>query len=310
MNILLPVKDALRKISRSDCLPDKKVLILEGGGMRGIFPTGVLQAFTDRNYFPWKLVIGSSAGALTGAAYIARQIYLARDAFFTRLLTGKFIHLSNILNTDKHILDLDWMIETIVKGFDPLNTGRLKKEIPVIITATKVNDNILPETVYLSSKKDDVITALKATAAIPYLYRGFVHYNDMRLLDGGLLDPIPFVKALEMGYRQEDILVVLTRPKGYRKKVESFWIRSLYENYFSDEKFSSLVASMENRYRKYNRILDELEQRYTDIDVIYPPDDFDVDRLTQDPKKILEGFEMGISSSVEWMFPHCFEKTT
>jgi len=295
---------------RSDCLPHKKVLILEGGGMRGIFPTGVLQSFADRNYYPWKLVIGSSAGALTGAAYTARQIYLARDAFFTRLLTGKFIHLSNILNTDKHILDLDWMIETIVQGFDPLNTGRLKKEIPVIITATKVNDNRLPETVYLSSKKDDVITALKATAAIPYLYRGFVHYNDMRLLDGGLLDPIPFVKALEMGYRQEDILVVLTRPKGYRKKVESFWIRSLYENYFSDEKFSSLVASMENRYRKYNRILDELEQRYTGIDVIYPPDDFDVDRLTQDPKKILEGFEMGISSAAEWMFPRCFEKTT
>ena len=38
--------------------PSKKVLVLEGGGMRGIFLSGVLQAFTDRFYFPWKMIVG------------------------------------------------------------------------------------------------------------------------------------------------------------------------------------------------------------------------------------------------------------
>ena len=56
------------KKGRRDGFPEKKVLVLEGGGMRGIFLTGVLQAFTDRGYFPWKLLVGSSAGSLTGAA--------------------------------------------------------------------------------------------------------------------------------------------------------------------------------------------------------------------------------------------------
>ncbi len=308
MNPIKSFVDALGKRRSAPELPEKKVLILEGGGMRGIFLTGILQAFTDRNFFPWKLVIGSSAGALTGTAYMARQIHLARDAFFTKLLTGKFIHLSHILNSEKHILDLDWMINTVVKGSDPLNTARLKKEVPVIITATRVHDNRSPETVYLTSKKDDIFTALKATAAIPYLYRGFVKYNDMQLLDGGLLDPIPFARALEMGYKEEDILVITTRPRGYRKKVESFWIRSLYEAYFSESKYSYLVASMENRYKKYNRILNELEQRYTGIDVLYPPDNFEVERLTQDSRKILEGFEMGIAAATAWMYPERFVK--
>ena len=58
-------------LKRKPSFPKKKVLVLEGGGMRGIFLVGVLQAFAERNYFPWKLVVGSSAGALTGAAYLA-----------------------------------------------------------------------------------------------------------------------------------------------------------------------------------------------------------------------------------------------
>jgi predicted acylesterase/phospholipase RssA len=74
----------------------KKVLVLEGGGMRGIFLTGVLQSFTDRGYFPWRLIIGSSAGALTGTAYAARQIHLARAAVFTELRAGQVIKLRNL----------------------------------------------------------------------------------------------------------------------------------------------------------------------------------------------------------------------
>lgn len=283
-------------------LPRKKVLVLEGGGMRGIFLTGVLQSFSERNYFPWKLLIGSSAGALTGTTYTANQIYLARDAFFTKLLTGKFIHLKNILSHEKHILDLDWMIDTIIKGNEPLDVKYLKKRWPVLITAADCCENEHPHTVYLNSKKDDIYTALKATAAIPYLYKGFVEYQGHQLLDGGLLDPIPYKKAIELGFKAKDILVVLTRKKGYRKKEESFWIRAIYNSYYKDPKFAHLVESMHNRYKEYNNILDELES-IEDIDIIYPPHDFDVERLTQDEKKIMAGFEQGIHAANVYLYP-------
>jgi len=277
--------------------PRKKVLVLEGGGMRGIFLAGLLQAFKDRNYFPWKLIIGSSAGALTGTSYAAGQIHIARDALFTKLLTGEFIHLQNILRRDRHVLDLDWMVETLINGDEKLDLPRLKKACPVLITATLCREHAEPETIYLSSRKDDVLTSLKATAALPFLYRGFVQYNGMPLLDGGLLDPIPYGKALAMGFKEDDILVVTTRKRGYRKKEESFWVRYLYESYYKNPAYRFLVKMLENRYIMYNRILDDLEYRHTGISVIYPPKEFKVERLTQDGKKILAGFEMGVEAA-------------
>jgi len=298
MNILKKIK----LFGKKKKFPKKKVIILEGGGMRGIFLVGVLQAFSERGYFPWKLAIGSSAGALTGAAYLTGQVYLARDAFFTKLLSGKFIHFANVFKQDKHILDLDWMIDTIVQGKESLNTEKLKKACPLLITATAVHENGPPETVFLNSQKDDPLVALKATAALPFLYRGFVHYNGHIFLDGGLLAPIPYQKALAAGFREEDILVLLTRPKGYRKKEESFWIKTIYESYYKDPKYKHLVACLLNRHELYNQILNDLETRYKGIDVIYPPGDFDVQRLTRDEKKILTGFEQGVSEAVSYLF--------
>jgi len=281
--------------------PRKKVLVLEGGGMRGIFLTGVLQAFTDRSYFPWKLIIGSSAGALTGAAYATGQIHLARDAFFTKLLSGDFIHFANIIRQGKHVLDLDWMIETIIRGEEPLDEKKLKKSAPVIITATNCPKHAHPETVYLNSRKDSISTALKATSAIPVLYKSFVSYKDYHFLDGALLDPIPYKKALEMGYKENEIVVIVTRPKGYRKKEESFWVRTILESYYKKQEYRHLVDLLNNRYRQYNTTRDNLENVHTGIDVIYPPKEFRVDRLTKDEKKILEGFEQGISEGLRFL---------
>lgn len=301
MDLAYETSRVFRTLTGRGLYPRKKVLVLEGGGMRGIFLTGVLQAFTDRHYFPWKLIIGSSAGALTGTAYAGGQIHLARDAFFTTLLSGKFIHLSNIFRPEKHILNLDWMVDTIIRGEDPFDESRLRKSCKVLVTATNCIEDRPPEIVYLSPQKDDITTILKATAAIPFLYRGFVAYQEFNFLDGGLLDPIPYLKALTMGYKERDILVVVTRKRGYRKKEESFFVKTIYEKYYRDPKYRFLVRALDNRYKEYNKILDNLEHVYRGIDVIYPPDDFRVDRLTSDQEKILEGFEQGVYAGIAFL---------
>lgn len=279
----------------------KKVLVLEGGGMRGIFTTGVLQAFSDRGYFPWELIIGTSVGAITGIAYAARQIHLARDAYFTELLKGQFINISNILRPEKHILNLDWLVDNVIKGDEPLDLRSLKKACPVLITATDCKPNNPPETVYLDSRKDDVPTALKATAAIPFLYRGFVEYKNYCFLDGGILDPIPYLKALSLGFKEDEILVVLTSKKGYRKNRESFWIKSIYEHYYNDPQFRFLIESLKTRFLDDNQIIEDLEKKYNAIDVIYAPKEFNVDRLSKDEKKILVGFNQGISAGRNYL---------
>ena len=47
-------------------------LVLEGGGMRGVFTSGVLDYLMDKNiYFPY--TIGVSAGACNGLSYASKQ---------------------------------------------------------------------------------------------------------------------------------------------------------------------------------------------------------------------------------------------
>ena len=290
-----------RLLNKKPPYPRKKVLVLEGGGMRGVFLTGVLQGFTDREYFPWKLIIGSSAGALAGAAYAAHQIHLARDAFFTLLTTKNFISYFNVLNREKHILDLDWMADTVLGGEDPLNIEKLKKSCPLIITASHISEKGPPQKVYLNSKTDDILTALKASAAVPFLYRGFVKYKNYNLLDGALLDPLPFHKALDMGFREEEILVVVSRNREYRKKQESFWVKTLYDSYYKDEKYKCLVEALDKRYLKYNKVLDDLYQNHPKISVVDPPLDFKLSRLTKDRDELLKGFELGITAAKAWL---------
>ncbi|KOS30345.1 hypothetical protein ADK17_05105 [Bacillus anthracis] len=47
-------------------------LVLEGGGMKGVYTAGILEYFMEQNlYFPY--VIGVSAGACKAATYLSRQ---------------------------------------------------------------------------------------------------------------------------------------------------------------------------------------------------------------------------------------------
>ncbi|MBN1499890.1 MAG: patatin family protein [Spirochaetes bacterium] len=279
----------------------RKALIIEGGGMRGIFIVGVLQAFEDRKYFPWKIIAGSSAGALTGTAYAANQIYIARDIFFTKLISDTFINFKHILKKDKHIMNLDWLIKDVLEGDDPIDQKKLRKSVPVIITGTNIPDNGDPETLYFNSKKDDLKKILTATAALPYLYRGFVNYQNHNLLDGALLDPLPYDYVKSLGYKDKDITIILTRQKNYRKKSESFWISSIYENYYKDPKYKGLLNLLDKRFVRYNNFLDDLETNHPDLRMIYPPEDFKVNRLSQDMESLMKGFQDGIKSGKKYL---------
>ncbi|NOY70538.1 MAG: patatin family protein [Deltaproteobacteria bacterium] len=287
--------------SRLRGFPNKKVLVLEGGGMRGIFTVGVLQAFTEHGFNPWKLIIGASAGALNGIVYAANQIHIARDAFFSELTCGHFIRISNIFRPEKHILNLDWMTDYIISGDEPLNIKRLRTmACPVLLAATRFFRDAPPDILFLNSKTDNLSDAMKATAAMPFFYRGFVPYGKDLLIDGGVLDAIPFEKALEMGFEEKDILVVLTRPKGYRKYTDSFWVNMLYETYYRDEQYSFLLSALQGHYDAYNRKLDKLERHHS-IDVIYPPRHFKINRLSKNEQKIVEGFEQGVSAAKSYL---------
>lgn len=71
-------------------------LVLEGGGMRGVFTSGVLDAFM-KNELYFHYVVSVSAGACNGLSYMSRQIRRARISNIDYLARYKYIGLRHLV---------------------------------------------------------------------------------------------------------------------------------------------------------------------------------------------------------------------
>ena len=86
--------------------------------MRGVFSTGVLDGFLERQFDPFHLYVGVSAGATSIAAYLA-EMHGRNRRIYTELSTGpEFINLARFLRGG-HLMDLDWLWNVTIS----LNSG-------------------------------------------------------------------------------------------------------------------------------------------------------------------------------------------
>jgi predicted acylesterase/phospholipase RssA len=111
-------------------------------------------------------------------------------------------------------MDLDWLLDACDRE-DPLDVAALLGcGVELLVTTTSADSG---EPVYLEPRADDASTLLKASSALPILYRGPVLLRGQRLVDGGVAAPIPVREAYRRGARR--ILVVRTRARGVTKQV-------------------------------------------------------------------------------------------
>ena len=70
---------------------------------------------------------------------------------------------------------------------------------------------------YLEEKHDPrrIIAIAKASSSLPYVCP-IAYVDGEPMLDGGIVDSIPVLRAIEQGFDKN--VVVLTRNRGYRKK--------------------------------------------------------------------------------------------
>ena len=109
------------------------------------------------------------------------------------------------------------------------------------------------------------------------------------MLDGGLADSIPILRARSLGF--DNNVVVLTRNKGYRKppsrmdKLPPF----IYKQY------PELRKTIENRGILYNEQLDLVEELEAkgEIVVIRPEKPIQVDRIERNIKKLQDLYDEG-----------------
>ena len=235
-------------------------LVVEGGGMRGIFAAGVLDVFDESGLGRFDLYIGVSAGALTLSSYLAGQKGRAFEIMTGACMTPEFINFKRFLGGG-HWVDMDWAFETWEREY-PLDVdaaiGRLDGR-PFLTACTSVESG---GAVYLEPGKDDWTDCLRATSALPVYSRNFVEIEGRLLADGSVAAPIPVDETISRGASR--IVVIRTRPAEYRVRLGPME----YYIAFKIRRYRQLQAAGYRHPGVYNRSVDLLRRPPSGVEVV------------------------------------------
>ena len=219
-------------------------LVLEGGGMRGMFTAGVLDVLQEHGVYGFDTVWGVSAGAINAASYLSRQIgrYMRESLAFRD--DRRFMSLWSLATTG-NIAGADFMYHAIQDDIDPFDYETFaKRRSRYMVVATDVVFGT-PDYLEVRSLPED-IDKVRASASLPVLSR-IVEVGERRLLDGGTADSVPVERALAEGV--DKALVVLTQDRGYVKR-GPYELQPLADRRYSD--FPYYLEALRTRAERYN----------------------------------------------------------
>ena len=269
-------------------------LVLEGGGMRGIFTNGVLDYFMDKGIsFPY--IIGVSAGACNALSYLSNQ--RGRAKFInTDLLEERNYIGFKYLFTKRNIMDFDLLFHELPERIYPYDYEALAKNptrLEIVTTSCRTG-----KACYFEEKNDPkrVIDLVKASSSLPFVCP-ISHVDGEPMLDGGIASSIPLERAISQGYYNN--VVVLTRNRGYRKPTKGTKVPFMFYR-----KYPMVKEAIKHRNMIYNREI-ELVEKLEDqgmITVIRPEKPIEVGRMERDTGKLLALYEEGynLASKIEF----------
>lgn len=226
-------------------------LIIEGGALRGIHTSGVLDVLM-KNEIYMSSVIGVSAGALNGFNYISRQPGRSARANLEFIKDERYFNLLNIARR-KSVFGFDFMFGGMseIMPFDSDTFENSAQKFFIVATNVDTGKPVYFEKGVCS----DIFAAGAASASLPFLSPP-VTIEGREYIDGGISDPVPIEKALADGYGK--IVVVLTRHKGFRKPAMPIPERETAKMLYKDK--PELLEVILNTNKAYNETLDLIDR--------------------------------------------------
>lgn len=263
----------------------KTGIMLEGGGMRGVYTIGVLDCLMS-NRIRADYVVGVSAGACHGVSYVSGQ--KGRSLRVNRNYVGdkRYISLENFAKT-RSLFGMEFIFGEIPDSLDLFDYDTFYQS--EMDFEAGVTDVVTGEAVFYGKeyiKPGNLL--LRASSAIP-CFSPMVAFEGRLYLDGGTAAPLPVERALQMGC--DRILVVLTRERAFVKQPEKLiYYRRQYRHY------PRLVDTLDRRHVTYNRQLDEIRrlERQGKALVLAPPRSLGIGRFDRDMKKLLPAYLQGV----------------
>ena len=263
-------------------------LVLEGGGMRGVFTSGVLDWMIDhRITFPY--LIGVSAGSSNALSFASHQRGRAKYIFADLQAERHYLAVRNIFKQHS-IMDMNLLYHELPEELWPYDYEAYRTN-PMRVESV-ATDCSTGKAVYLEEKKnrERIIDIVRASSSLPFVCP-ITYVDGCPMLDGGIADSIPLEHAFQQGYSHA--VVVLTRHRGYRKKEKVPFMPSFIYN-----RYPKLREALCTRGSRYNTQL-EMVERFEDegrITVIRPACPVEVSRIETNMNKMnalyLHGIEM------------------
>lgn len=264
----------------------KSVLVLEGGAMRSLFTSGVLDVLMDNN-IDIDCTVGVSAGALVGSNYVSNQKGRAAKININYCNDNKYIGVGAIKN-NKGLVGFDYLFGGEIAKYNPFDEKEFLNSKKRFVTG--ITNCITGKTEYYDKSPENTYKLLQASSSMPLVSK-VVEINGKPYLDGAIDCNVPIDWALEQGY--ERIVVVLTRNKDYRKNPVSNKMRKMYKLVY--KKYPNLLKTMYDRPDKYNQTYDKIDQleKENKIFVFRPENNVDISRLERDQDKLKALYEEG-----------------
>ncbi|USD59426.1 patatin family protein [Vibrio sp. SCSIO 43140] len=192
---------------------DKYSLIVQGGGQKGAFASGVLDKFIDAGFDPFSLYIGTSAGALNVSSFVTKQRGIGLDFILNYTTRERFFDMNKFLQKQQP-MDLDWAFDFVNSGEFPLdlslgkqNLGDDKVALACITDVEELKDYYYP------IFADNWFDVLRATCAIPMLYYHDIEFDGKKWVDGGVSATIPVEESYRRGINNMVVISTIPKPK-------------------------------------------------------------------------------------------------
>ncbi len=285
---------------------ERLALVLEGGGYRGVYTSGVLDVLMENGIDCFDDAWGTSAGALNAANFKSRQI-------------GRQIRVALAFRDDKRMMSLTSLIQTgsmlgreflfgeVQNKLDPFDNDTFHKN-PMRVWACATDLLFATPTYFPVAKMPDDIPPVMASSALP-LITDSVEIDNELYVDGGTADSVPVEVALGIDTKyapdSEDYhpadraLVVLTQPRDYKKSPMKEVVMAPYRRKYAD--YPYFVEAYESRPERYNALYQrifELEEQKK-IFLIAPEKDLDLATAEGSGEKLLAAYMMGRKQALE-----------
>ena len=265
----------------------KKGLVLEGGGIRGIFSAGVMDVLMEEGIV-FDGAIGVSAGAAFGCNYKSKQPRRAVRYNLKYAKDPRYSSVRSLLKTGD-LFNAQFCYHDIPEKLYPFDWKTFRENpMKFYLVCTDVETG---KPVYHLCDNDSewqMLEWFRASGSMPLVSR-VVEIGDQKLLDGGITDSIPLRFMESKGYERN--VVILTRPADYVKEPASLMRvmnRVLHQ-------YPETLKAIENRHNVYNETVAYIRQREAGkyAFVIRPEADLDVGRVEHDRFKIREAYKAG-----------------